>query len=53
MTSHDTLQVEPAQASAGPTLIIAQTSELLLQACGLCEGSSPDECSQTEQNGPC
>ncbi len=52
MSSHDTLGGERPQASAGHALIIAQTSELLVQACGRGSGSSPDQCSQIEQNGP-
>ena len=35
MSLHDTPGVEPHQASATHALVVAQTSELLLQACGL------------------
>jgi hypothetical protein len=50
MSSHDTLRVESHQASAGAhALIIAQTTDLLLQACGLGPAQSPD---QFKQDGP-
>ncbi len=49
MSSHDTLRVESHQASAAHALIIAQTTDLLLQACGLGPAQSPD---QFKQGGP-
>src|SRR5579885_2402876 len=52
MTSHDIFQAEGSQASARQARIIEETSELLLQAWGFCDGASPDQCSQTEQNEP-
>lgn len=52
MTSHDTLLTEGTQDTARQARIIEETSELLLQACGLCDGASLDQCSQTEQNEP-
>src|SRR5215469_6182606 len=45
MSLHGTLGVEPHQASATHALVVAQTSELLLQACGLGAAQS----SQTQQ----
>jgi hypothetical protein len=53
MLSYATPSEGSYQASAGAhALIIAQTSDLLLQACGLGEGPSPDQFSQTQQSGP-
>lgn len=52
MTTHDTLQTESSQGSARQARIIEETSELLLQACGLCNGTSLDQCNQAEQNEP-
>jgi hypothetical protein len=50
MTSHDTLLTKGLQGTARQAHIIAETCELLLQACGLCDGASPDQCRQAEQN---
>jgi hypothetical protein len=52
MTSHDTLLTEGSQGFARQALIIEKTSELRLQACGLCDGASQDQWSQAEQNEP-
>ena len=53
MSSHDTLAVESQKASeATRALIIAQTSELLLQACGLGSEPRPDQLSQIQQGEP-
>ncbi len=50
MTSHDTLLREGSQGSARQERIIEESRELLLQACGFCDGASLDQWSQTEQN---
>jgi hypothetical protein len=53
MSSHDTLRVESHTTSAAPhALIIAQTSDLVLQACGLGSAQSPDQFSQIQSGGP-
>ncbi len=53
MSSHDTLAVESQKASeATRALIIAQTSDLLLQACGLGSEPGPDQVSQIQQGEP-
>ena len=52
MSSHDTSWVESHQASATPALVIAQASDLVLQACGLGSTQSPDQCSQIQQGEP-
>ena len=50
MSSHDTLQVASHPASAAThALIIAQASDLVLQACGLGSAQSPDQFSQIQQ----
>jgi DDE family transposase len=50
MSSHDTLQVASHPASAAThALIIAQTSDLVLQACGLGSTQSSDQFSQIQQ----
>ncbi len=51
MSSHDTPRVDPHQASAAHTHMIAQTSDLLLQACGLGQEPRPDQFSQIQQDG--
>src|SRR5712691_6609714 len=53
MSSYDTPGVESPQASeAAHALIIAQTSDLLQQACGLGSEHHPDQFSQTQQSRP-
>ncbi len=53
MSSHDTLWVESQKASAAThALLIAQTSDLVLQACGLGSMQSPDQFSQIQSGGP-
>jgi hypothetical protein len=52
MISHDTLLTEDPQGTARQGLIIEKTGELLLQACGLGEGTNLDQWSQAEQNEP-
>jgi hypothetical protein len=52
MSSHDTPRVESHQASATHALIIAQASDLVLQACGLGSAQSPDQFSQSQQDEP-
>lgn len=49
MSSHDTPLGEPQQASAAHALVVAQTSDLLLQACGLNSVQESDLFSQTQQ----
>src|SRR5438552_18724536 len=49
MFSHYTPEIKPYQASAAHTLIIAQTTDLLLQACGLGSVQGSDQSSQTQQ----
>ncbi len=50
MSSHDTPGVDSHQASAAYTHMIAQISDLLLQACGLGPAQSPDQWSQIQQD---
>ena len=53
MSSHDTLAVASHKASAATSaLIIAQTSDLLLQSCGLGPEPRPDPLSQSQQSVP-
>ena len=53
MSSHDRLRVASHPASeATHALIIAQTSDLVLQACGLGSAQSPDQFSQIQQSRP-
>jgi hypothetical protein len=52
MSSHDTAWVEAHQASATHALIIAQASDLVLQACGLGSAQSPEQLSQIQQGEP-
>ena len=53
MSSHDTLRVESHPAYAVThALIIAQTSDLVLQACGLGSAQDPDQFSQIQSGGP-
>ena len=53
MSSHDTLSVESQKASAAThALIIAQTSHLLLQACGLGTEPQQDQLSSKQQSMP-
>lgn len=53
MSSHDTLRVESQKGSAAThALIIAQTSDLLLQACGLGPEPRPDQLSQSQLSVP-
>jgi len=53
MSSHDTLRVESHTTSATThALIIAQTSDLVLRACGLGSAQSPDQFSQIQSGGP-
>jgi hypothetical protein len=50
MSSHDTLRVESHTASAAThALVIAQTSDLVLQACGLGSTQSSDQFSRIQQ----
>src|SRR6266700_2604724 len=49
MSSHHTPLGKPQQASAAHALIVAQTSDLLLQACGLGSVQGSDPFSQTQQ----
>jgi hypothetical protein len=51
MSSHDTPGVDPHQASAAHTHMIAQISDLLLQASRLGPAQSPDQSSQIQQDG--
>ena len=48
MTSHDTLLTESPQGPVKQAHIIEETSELLLQVCGLCDESSSEKVCQTE-----
>src|SRR5215470_889358 len=50
MSSHDTPGVDSHQASAASTHMIAQISDLLLQASGLGPALSPDQLSQIQQD---
>src|SRR6266567_9152591 len=52
MSSHDIPRIEPQQASATQALIIAQVSDLVLQACGLGSAQNPDQFSQIQQGEP-
>ncbi len=53
MSSHDTLWVESQKASAAThALIIAQTGDLLLQACGLGTEPHQDQLSPSQQRVP-
>jgi hypothetical protein len=53
MSSHDTPRMESHQAcAAAHALIITQTSDLLLQACGLSPELRPDQFIQTQQSEP-
>src|SRR3989441_9009173 len=53
MSSHDTLSVESQKASAAThARIIAQTSNLLLQACGLGTEPQQDQLSSNQQSMP-
>ncbi len=52
MSSHDTPEREPQRSSAAQALIIAQTTELLLQACGLSPVQSSDPLSRTQRGEP-
>jgi DDE family transposase len=49
MSSHDTPGIDPSQTSATHTLVIAQTSDLVLQACGLGSVQDSNQFSQTQQ----
>jgi hypothetical protein len=49
MSSHHTSLGGPQQASAAHALVVAQTSNLLLQACGLGSVQGSDPFSQTQQ----
>src|SRR5258708_31342461 len=49
MSSHPTPLEESRQASAAHALVVAQTSDLLLQACGLGSVQGSDQFSQTQQ----
>jgi DDE family transposase len=49
MSSHNTPWGEPQQASTTHALVIAQTSDLVLQACGLGSAQDPDQFSQIQQ----
>jgi hypothetical protein len=49
MSSHHPPLGEPQQASAAHALVVAQTSDLLLQACGLGSVQGSDQFSQTQQ----
>jgi hypothetical protein len=49
MSFHHTSLGEPQQASTAHALVVAQTSDLLLQACGLGSAQDPDPLSQTLQ----
>ncbi len=49
MSSHRTSLGELQQASAAHALVVAQTSDFLLQACGLGSAQDPDQCSQIQQ----
>jgi hypothetical protein len=52
MLPHDTPEGGLPQAAAARALLIAQTSDLLLQACGLDPEPPPDQFSQSQQSGP-
>jgi len=52
MSSHDTSERELQRTSAAQAHIIAQTTELLLQAGGLSPVQSPDPLSRTQQGEP-
>ncbi|SRR5258708_2932514 len=49
MPSQDTSRIEPHQASTTRARIIAQASDLVLQACGLDSAQSPNQFSQSLQ----
>src|SRR5258708_12968238 len=49
MSSHRTSLGELQQASAAHARVVAQTSDFLLQACGLGSAQDPDQCSQIQQ----
>jgi hypothetical protein len=49
MSFHHTSLEEPQQGPTAHTLIVAQTSDLLLQACGLGWAQGPDPFKQTQQ----
>lgn len=48
MALHDTPGVEPHQALPTPALVVAQTSELLMQACGLSSAQDSDQFGQIQ-----
>jgi len=50
MSSHDTPRVDAHQASVASTHMVAQISDLLLQACGLGQEPRPDQWSQIQQD---
>jgi hypothetical protein len=50
MSSHHTPLGEPQQTSVAQALVVAQTSDLLLQACGLTSAHRLDLSSQTQQS---
>src|SRR5215469_12292428 len=52
MSSHDTPESELQRPSAAQALIIAQTTDLLLQACGLSPVQSLEQFSSTQQSEP-
>jgi hypothetical protein len=49
MSFHHTSLGEPQQASTAHALVVAQTSDLLLQTCGLGSAQGSDPFSQTQQ----
>ncbi len=49
MALHDTPGVEPHQASPTHALVVAQTSDLLMQACGLSSAPDSDPFGQIQQ----
>jgi hypothetical protein len=52
MSSHDTPRVGAHQVTATHALIIAQASDVVLQACGLGSVQSPDQLSQIQEGEP-
>ena len=50
MALHDTPGVEPQQASPTHALVVNQTSELLMQACGLSSAQDSDPFGQSQQS---
>jgi hypothetical protein len=52
ISCHDTPGIDSPRTSATHTLIIAQTSDLVLQACGLGSAHSPDQFSPIQQSRP-